>query len=137
MAASFASEFHLSNCPVLVVMRCHYNFHQPTDVKGRPKAGVRSGLIRITLLGDDNGALTNWAADPMKALKGHIVFKDINGGTLRTLYFEDTYCVDYAETHAPGNTEAAYVFELGLTARRIAIDNTKHDNMWLDWKPGE
>ena len=135
MAASFASEFHLSQCPVLTVMRCSYSFFQPTNVKGRPKAGVRSGLIRITLLGADNGVLTNWATDPMKAAKGKIIFKDLTGGTLRTLYFEDTYCVDYVEDHAPGTSGVAYVFELGLSARRITIDTTKHDNMWLDWKP--
>lgn len=137
MAASFASEFHLTGCPVLTIMHCHYRLFQPTDPKGRPQAGVRSGLIQLTLLGDDNGTLTNWAADPMKAASGRIVFKDSLGGTLRTLSFEDTYCVDYDEHHLPGSSDAAYTMRLGLSARRISLDDTRHDNLWLDWKPGQ
>jgi hypothetical protein len=136
MAASFASTFHIPGMDPMTLMTCHYHFNQPDDVKGRPKAGVRSGLIKVTLLGSDNGTLASWGIDPEKAVDGHIVFKDMNGGTLKTLYFKETYCVEYREQFVSGATNAAYSFELALTARRMNLNNADHDNQWLDWKPG-
>jgi hypothetical protein len=136
MAASFASTFHVPGMPAMTLMTCHYHFYQPDDVKGRPSAGVRSGLIRVTLLGTDDGTLASWGIDPLKAINGHIVFKDMDGGTLKTLYFYDTYCVEYRETFVSGAANAAYTFELGLTARRINLNNADHDSQWSDWKPG-
>ncbi|MEZ0611147.1 type VI secretion system tube protein TssD [Fibrella sp. WM1] len=137
MAASFESTFHIPGMDPMVLMHCHYQFNQPDDVRGRPNAGVRSGLIRVTLLGTDNGTLASWGVDPLKALSGKIVFKDSEGGTLKTLQFYDTYCVEYREVFVSGSTTAAYTFDLGLTARRINLNNAEHDNMWLDWKPGQ
>lgn len=134
MAASIASTFHLPGMEPLMVMHCHYQFTQPDDVRGRPKADVRSGL---TLLGNDNGTLANWGINPLKTISGHILFKNPEGGTLKTLHFYDTYCVDYREVFVSGSTEAAYTFELGLTARRLNLNNADHDNMWSDWKAAD
>lgn len=135
MAAAIESTFHIPGMNPMRLMHCHYEFVQPDDLKGRPKAGVRSGFIRLSLLGADNGALCSWGVDPLKALDGHIIFKDLEGRTLKTLFFYDTYCVRYKEVFIAGGDTAAYTFDLSLTARRINLDNKLHDNNWLDWMP--
>ena len=136
MASSFESVFHLSGMDPMTLMHCDYRFNQSEDVKGRPNAGVRSGLIQVTLLGTDNGALASWGIDPVKALGGKIVFKDPEGGTLKTLQFYDAYCVYYHEAFVSGSASAAYSFDLGITARRITLDGQEHDSQWLDWNVG-
>lgn len=135
--ASFLAKFSTSQIKEpLIVQTCTYHFKQPIDHKGRPSAGVRSALIKLTLLGEDRGALTQWAIDPLKAVSGKIVYLDLDGSTFRTVTFQDAYLVRYYEVFTPGSTVSAYRFDIGLTARRMAIDDTEHDNMWLDWKPG-
>lgn len=134
MAASFESTFHIPGMDPMTLMHCRYQFNQTEDVKGRPKAGVRSGLIRVSLLGTDNGTLASWGIDPKKALNGQIIFKDLNGGTLKTLDFVDTYCVYYREVFVSGAADAAFSIDLGLTARRLTIDGQDHDNLWSDWR---
>ena len=75
--------------------------------------------------------------NPMKAIGGKIEFKDLTGGTLRTLSFVDGYCIHYREVMLTGDSVAAYQFNIGISARQITMDNSKHDNMWSDWRPGE
>ena len=134
MAASFASEFHVGG-KVFTVLTCDYSLSQPTDPRGRASAGVRGGLIRVTLTGNDYAVLTNWAIDPFKGLDGEIVFKNSIGGTLKTVKFKQTYCVSYREIFTPHDgVTAAYSFDLGLTASKLFFGVTLHDNQWLDWK---
>ena len=134
MAASFSAELHVGNS-IFTVLTCHYQLKQPTDPKGRPLAGVRSALIRVTLTGNNYQVLTSWAVDSFKALDGHIAFKNITGGTLKVLAFKQCYCVSYQESFVPQNgIDSAYKFDLGLTAAQVYLDTTLHDNQWLDWK---
>ena len=134
MAASFSAELHVSNS-VFKVLTCRYHLNQPTDPKGRPLAGVRSVQVRITLTGNNYQALTSWAVDPFKALNGYIRFINSTGGTLKVLAFEQCYCVSYQESFVPQDgVDSAYKFDLGLTAAKLYLDATLHDNQWLDWK---
>ena len=137
MAASFSAEFFVSDARFTVIT-CDYQLSQPTDPRGRPTAGVRSGLLRISLMGANYQALTYWAIDPFTAYDGEIIFKDIVGKTFKTLTFKQGYCVSYREVFTPHNGEAvAYSFDLGITAAKVTLlGDTLHDNQWLDWKFG-
>ncbi len=133
MAASIASEFYIDGMPGhLLLQSCDYRFTQPTDVKGRPATGVRSGLINVVLLGDDHAVLTNWAAAYLKDKNGRIVFKDIDGLELKTLHFYDAHCVRYSESFGTGSSVAAYRFSIGISARLLQLDSHLHDNLWTN-----
>ena len=135
MAASFAADFYVGSAPPFRVLTCEYHLTQPTDPKGRPSAGVRSGLIRISLVGNDFATLTRWAIEPDLAYNGKIVFRDITLQTLKTLTFEQCYCVSYREIFTPHDgIDSAYTFDLGLTAAKMELNGMQHDNQWLDWR---
>ncbi|MBC8153832.1 MAG: hypothetical protein H7Z72_13065 [Bacteroidetes bacterium] len=137
MAASFAAELNVTALgPAITLHTCTVSFDQSVTRKGRPAAGVRSGLIELEFLGKDRPALTQWAIDPLMELTGEIRFFDITGSTLQVLKFEDAYCVRYQEVFMVGGSDAAYVFKVGLTARKLFLGGSLHDSMWADWKMG-
>ncbi|RIV25433.1 hypothetical protein DYU11_09040 [Fibrisoma montanum] len=134
MAASFSADFVVSN-KTFTVLTCEYTLSQPTDPRGRASAGVRSGLIRISIVGTDYAVLTEWAIDPKKYLDGVVYFRDLIGGTLKTIKFEKGYCVSYREIFTPHEgVTAAYTFDIGITAAKVYLNGTLHDNQWLDWQ---
>lgn len=134
MAASYSADFIVST-KTFTVLTCEYTLSQPTDPRGRASAGVRSGLIRISLVGTDYAVLTEWAIDPRKAHDGVVLFRDAKGGTLKTLKFDKGYCVSYREIFTPHEgVTSAYTFDIGITAAKIHLNGTLHDNQWLDWK---
>ncbi|MCX6216955.1 type VI secretion system tube protein TssD [Spirosoma sp.] len=139
MAASFSAEFILPDAGASFrVLTCDYQLSQMTDQRGRPTAGVRSGLLRIAIMGANYQSLTHWAIDPFKAHDGSIVFKDLVGKTFKTITFTQGYCVSYREIFTPHDGEAVvYRFDLGITAAQVTLlGDTLHDNQWLDWKFG-
>lgn len=137
MAASFFAEFNVADASY-TVLTCDYQLSQPTDPRGRPTAGVRSGLLRISLMGANYQVLTHWAINPFKAHDGEIVFKDAVGKVFKTLKFKQGYCVSYREIFTPNEGEAvAYSFDLGITASNVTLlADAWHDSQWLDWKFG-
>lgn len=137
MPASFVAEFRVADASY-TILTCDYQMSQPTDPRGRPTAGVRSGLLRVSLMGANYQVLTHWAINPFKAHDGEIVFKDRSGKTLKTLTFKQGYCVSYREIFMPFDGEAvAYSFDLGITAAKITLlGDALHDSQWLDWKFG-
>lgn len=135
MAASFATDLKLGKITYLV-NQCHYTLSQPTDTRGRAAAGVRSGLIQITITGDDYQTLAEWGVNPLRALNGTLVYKDDIGATFKTVRFEQGYCVSYEEEFTPHTgLTPSYTFHLGVTAAKMFLNETLHDNMWMDWKP--
>lgn len=118
MASSFLSEFSVDGLEnALTLIDSAINFNQSTDRKGRASAGVRSGLIQVSILGNDQGVLANWASDSLAVKNGWMVYRDQKGGTLQRVEFKDAYCVQYHETFRVGDATAAYSIQLGMTAR--------------------
>lgn len=136
MAASFAADFYVAGkIPPYRVLTCEYHLTQPVDPKGRPSAGVRSGLIRVSLVGNDYATLTDWAIRPDLAYNGRIIFKDLTSQIMKVLTFEQCYCVSYREIFTPHHgIDSAYTFDLGLTAAKMELNGMLHDNQWLDWR---
>lgn len=139
MASAFKSEFSVSGLSsALELKNSNLTFSQSIDRRGRADSGVRSGLLRVSVLGSDEGVLANWAADPTSAKSGYMVYRDPNGGTLQRIEFKDAYCVTYHEVFQVGseNTDSSYIIHLGLTSRQLIVDGNVHDNLWLDWNMG-
>ncbi len=131
MAASFETKLSVGG-QTHTLNQCTYRFFQPVDHMGRAKAGVRSGLIRVTILGNNHDTLSHWAIDPFKMFDGSILHKDLINGTMKTVDFKKAYCVSYQEILIPNTSSIAYEFHLGISAGQIDYNGVMHDNQWSD-----
>ncbi len=133
MAASIKTTMTVGGHTYLL-SSCTYNLRQPIDHLGRASAGVRSGLIEISILGNDQNTLQQWAIDPLKMFDGEIRYVSDENTTFKTLTFNQAYCVSYQETLVPGSGSIAYEFELGISAAQLIVNGILHDNQWSDLK---
>ncbi|MBO0933312.1 type VI secretion system tube protein TssD [Fibrella aquatilis] len=133
MAAGISAKMTVGGTDYLL-NTCTYQFYQPTDHLGRAKAGVRSGLIEITILGNNHDTLTTWAINPFKMFDGDITHLDNDKKTMKTVSFKKAYCVSYRETLIPNSAGIAYQFELGISAAMITYNGVEHDNQWSHLK---
>lgn len=116
-----------------------YSFRQNVDHIGQPSGEIRGGFIRLELgsLGDPSRFA--WAVNSDMKKSGEIEFIDANGKTLKTLKFEDAYCVAYSEYYyAFTNNPSGKVSikdgakeRLTLSARKISIAGESHENTWI------
>lgn len=116
----------------LPVVRCTYEFSQPTGPRGRVTAKVRSGLINLELDVPHHDLLLAWAADPQKKLSGAVLFLETNRPMLsEQLAFEDAFCVSYNEDfHSGAEPEGAYRCTLQLSATKLILGAVERDNAW-------
>jgi hypothetical protein len=116
----------------LPVVRCTYEFNQPTGPRGRVAAKVRSGLITLELDVPHHDQLLAWAADPQKKLSGTVLFLETNRPMLsEQLAFEDAFCVAYQEDfHSGAEPEGAYRCTLQLSAAKLLLGAVERDSAW-------
>jgi hypothetical protein len=133
MAASIKSILTIGGQNYLL-NTCTYSFNQSVDNLGRARAGVRSGLVEFTILGNEEAVIQHWAIDPKKMYDGEIVFFDIDNRQFKKLEFKKAYCVHYVETFVPSGGSISYQFEVGLTASQLIINGIMHDNQWSNLK---
>ncbi len=120
------------------VIRLSYNFMQYTDQIGQLASEVTGGLIHVSLgsLGDPSRFA--WAVTSDMKKSGEIEFIGSHGKTLKTLKFEDAYCVAYTEEYEAftgGNSGIVTIKDgatehLTLSARKISINGESHENTW-------
>jgi len=99
-------------------------FAQPIDMEGQVTGLPRGGRItmRVKALNDGNSDLVCWMADPKQVYSGAIVFYDTTDGKLmKTLQFEDAYCVNYTEQWADTvkSEDLAHWEEITISCRKI------------------
>ncbi len=123
------------------VAQCEYVISQKTDETGRPTGIVRSGLIQIVVAGTEDELLASWATDSNKQLDGKLTFYRLNeDGVFKEVKFEGGYCVAYREYFLPLGNEVIsirspvaltpYCTEIAVSAAKLTIDGTAHDNGW-------
>ena len=123
------------------VVSLSYSFDQNVDNIGQPAGEVRGGVINVTVgsLGSEKRFGWMVASDMKKS--GEIEFTDSNGKTLKTLKFEDAYCVGYTEDYEAfsGGRDAGQVTvkdgakeHLTLSCKKISVAGESHENSWLD-----
>ena len=113
------------------VMSVNYSFDQAVDIEGQIAGIPRGGriTIRVKAMNDGNPELLSWMIAPHLAKKGTVEFlKTTDGSTMKTIEFEDAYCIDFTEnwTDKEGHWE-----EVQLSCRKIALGPV---NYKLPWK---
>jgi hypothetical protein len=122
-------------------------FNQATDVEGQVTGLPRGGKItmRVKALNDGNSDLVRWMTDKKLALSGSIIFENTtNGKLMKTLFFEDAYCVSYTEswedsissillahwedTTKPG--DLAHWEQITITCKEITNQAVTYTNDW-------
>ncbi|MEO1437934.1 MAG: type VI secretion system tube protein TssD, partial [Bacteroidota bacterium] len=106
---------------------------------GQPAGEVRGGIIQVSLGSLGSEARFGWMVQSDLKKSGEIEFIDSNGQTLKTLKFEDAYCVGYTEdfeAFTGGSSGGVTVKDsarehLTLSARKISIGGESHENTWL------
>jgi hypothetical protein len=120
--ASFYAELHIEGHSY-PVRQCNFASQQATDARGRMQSKVRHEPLLLLLDVPDDDLLLNWAATPLKALAGQVVFYETFQRIAReTLSFAAGHCVHYAETFESGNGGAgAYHCQLTITATSFEL----------------
>ncbi len=135
--SSFSAIFEAAGSEKCEVISCSYSFDQSTDDKGRPSSKVQGGTIKVTIVSNADSKLAGWMLDPHKQDKGSITFKKIDAdSTLKTITFEDAYCVSYSEYFdARGaDSSTSMILSLTISADKIDANGVKLDNMWAKLK---
>ena len=93
------------------VMMVSYDFEQETDVEGQMSGIPRGGKIqvRVKALNDGTPDLLAW----MKAMK--------------TIKFENGYCVDFEEKW---EDKVGHFEEITITCKNIEVGSVKFENEW-------
>ena len=117
-----------------------YTFTQATDKEGQMAGIPRGGKItlRLKALNDDKKQheLLEWMLDPIKKMKGKIIFtKSTDGSDLKSIEFEDAYCVDYTETWedqtGEGAAALAHFEDILLSCKIFTNGSAKYENDWF------
>ena len=131
--SSFSATFEAAGSVECEVVTCSYSFDQSTDDKGRPSSKVQGGTIKVTIVSTADAKLAGWMLDPHKQSTGTITFKKIDAdSTLKTISFEEAYCVGYAEYFDARGADSgtSMVLSLTISANKIDANGVKLDNAW-------
>lgn len=132
------SEFKVDGVESEVIF-VSYSFDQNVDNIGQPAGEVRGGQIAVTVRSTGNAYLAEWMFNSDMKKSGEIVYTDREGQTLKTLRFEDAYCVGYTEDYEAFNGDKINGLSqkegakesLLLSCRTIDIEGNLHENTWV------
>lgn len=120
------------------VISMSYSFDQNVDNIGQPAGEVRGGVINVSVGSLGSEKRFGWMVTSDMKKNGEIEFIDADGSTLKTLKFEDAYCVGYTEEFEAFNASGGGVVNikdggkehLTLSCRKIAVGGESHENSW-------
>ena len=117
-----------------------YSLDQNVDNIGQAAGEVRGGQIVVTLGTGEGASRFGWAVASDMKKSGEIKFIDANNQTLKTLKFEDAYCVGYTESYQAFSGDAATggvtikdsaKETLTLSCRLLDKEGEVHENTWV------
>jgi len=123
------------------IISLSYTLDQNVDNIGQVAGEPRGGEIRVTLGTNGSAGRFGWMVAPDMKKSGEIKFIDANNQTLKTVKFEDAFCVGYTETYDAfaannGNGSGVNIKEgatenLTLSCRTIEVEGEIHENSWV------
>ncbi|MCB0630551.1 MAG: type VI secretion system tube protein TssD [Saprospiraceae bacterium] len=116
-----------------------YSLDQNIDNIGQPAGEVRGGQITVTLGTNGTESRFGWMVASDMKKSGEIKMTDANGQTLKTIAFEDAFCVGYTEEYeafSGGQSGGVNIKEsaketLILSCRTIDVAGEVHENTWV------
>jgi len=120
------------------VVNVSYSLDQNIDQIGQPAGEVRGGIINVRVNSSKSEKRYGWmvASDVKKS--GEIDYVDKDGQVLKTLKFEDAYCVGYTEefTAFDGQSSGNVTIKDGsqetltLSCKKLSMGGESHENSW-------
>lgn len=115
-----------------------YSFDQNIDNIGQPAGEVRGGVINVTLMTAKSNSRFAWMVRSDQKYGGSIDFIDRDNQVLKTVKFEEAYCVGYTEDYtafdgqASGNVtiKDGAKEHLTLSCKKIDVEGEIHENTW-------
>lgn len=137
MAAIIKASFKVDGQEAEVI-GLSYSFDQNVDNIGQPAGEVRGGVISVTVGSLGSEKRFGWMVTSDMKKSGEIEFVDADGSTLKTLKFEDAYCVGYTEEFEAFNAGSGGTVNikdggkehLTLSCRKISVGGESHENTW-------
>ena len=117
------------------ILKFSFSLFQQVDGAGRPTSIPKGGVLHFTLESSSDIKVIEWMLSPTMTKSGSMIFskRESEGGSMRSMYFNDAYCVNYHEEFDAVNTQPMY-FEITLSARLINFGGSLQlENQW----PGE
>ena len=121
------------------VIGLRYSLDQNIDNIGQPAGEVRGGTIEVTLGTNGKPDRYGWMVASDMKKNGEIKYTDATGQTLKTIKFEDAYCVGYTEEYEAFSGDKAGGVSikesaketLTLSCRVIDVEGEPHENTWV------
>ena len=121
------------------IINVAYSFDQNIDNIGQPAGEVRGGQITVTLGSVASADRYGWMVASDMKKSGEIKYTDATGQTLKTVKFEDAYCIGYTEDYEAfsGDRVGGISIKEGaketltLSCRSIDMEGELHENTWL------
>ncbi len=120
------------------IIAVSYSFDQNIDNIGQPAGEVRGGQIQVTLGTNGTADRFGWMVASDMKKSGEIKYTDATGQVLKTVKFEDAYCVGYTEEYEAfsGGSAGVSIKEgaketLTLSCRVIDMEGEVHENTWV------
>lgn len=121
------------------ILALSYSLDQNIDNIGQPAGEVRGGQITITLGTNGKADRYGWMVASDLKKSGEIKYTDSGGQTLKTIKFEDAFCVGYTEDYeafSGGASGGVSIKEgaketLTLSCRLIDVEGEPHENTWI------
>ena len=122
------------------IIALSYSLDQNVDNIGQPAGEVRGGQITVTLGTNGKADRFGWMVASDMKKSGEIKYTDATGQTLKTIKFEDAYCVGYTEEYeafSGGASSGGVTIKEGanetlvLSCRLIDVEGEPHENTWL------
>jgi len=126
-------EFSADGSEPREVIALSYELNQNVDNIGQVAGEVRGGKVVVTLGTIKGAERFGWAASSDMKKSGEIRFIDRNSQTMKTLKFEDAYCVGYKEDYeafSGAEIKDSAKETLTLSCRIIDIEGEVHENTW-------
>ncbi len=118
------------------VLKLSYTLTQRVDIIGRPTSVAKGGIIHLTVETSNETDLLEWMISPSMIKSGDLVFEDraTEGKAMRTMYFNDAFCINYHEAFDSVNSQPM-ITDLTISARLLHFGsgNLQLENDW----PGE
>jgi len=111
-----------------------YTFKQPTDNLNQPSGIPRGGVINLTVKAlEDNADIFLWMISEESKKNGKIeVMVPGENKKMKTIEFEEAFCINYNERWFTKDTSAAYPHteSFTLTCRKITNSGANYTSEW-------
>jgi Hemolysin coregulated protein Hcp (TssD) len=125
---AFLAKISIDGNEEINVLNCDFRFTQATDATGKPTSIPQGGFISLVVESTRETEIFDWMISPASTKHGVITFyrRDMFS-KLKTLSFNDAYCVDYHESF-DHKGEHPMQISFTLSAKKLTLNDSEFVN---------